>query len=288
MSNRRYYSVRTGKNPEGARIDLSTLLRLFRDTYLRLIEGNYFQETLGYECIDAGHVHGTLGTDIEAQMFRKLRKPDLWPIHEQCTGYAEDDLFDVIEFLFDNVSKPVDGWFHQHDGCGWHYETFDQQAGRERFRSEVNEWLADYGSGYELSPDGEILAAVEPSLEGLLQEVSNGDASAGLNSLVRSATLKFRRYHSSPDDRRDAVRDLADVLEELRPRLKEVLTEKDESDLFNLANNFGIRHRNDRQKTGYDREIWYSWMFYYYLATINASARLIQRQAAAGLDEIPF
>jgi hypothetical protein len=45
-------------------------------------------------------------------MFRKLRKPDLWPIPEKCSGYSEDDLFDVIEFLFDYISKPVDGYYH--------------------------------------------------------------------------------------------------------------------------------------------------------------------------------
>jgi hypothetical protein len=48
------------------------------------------------------------------------------------------------------------------------------------------------------------------------------------------------------------VRDLADVLEYLRPNVQTLLTSKDENDLFNLANNFGIRHHNDRQKTNCD------------------------------------
>jgi hypothetical protein len=77
-------------------------------------------------------------------------------------------------------------------------------------------------------------------------------------------------------DRRDAIRDLADVLEFLRPQVKQVLTSKDERDLFNIANNFGIRHHNEKQKTEYNKPIWYSWMFYYYLATIHASLRLIE------------
>ena len=73
------------------------------------------------------------------------------------------------------------------------------------------------------------------------------------------------------------MRDLADVLEFLRPQAKLVLASKDESDLFELANSFGIRHHNQRQKTGYDSAIWHSWMFYYYLATIHAVTRLIER-----------
>ena len=94
---------------------------------------------------------------------------------------------------------------------------------------------------------------------------------------VRRAILKFRRYSSSIDERRDAIRELVDVLELLRPKLKEVLRKNDESDLFNIANKFGVRHHNENQKTDYDKAIWYSWMFYYYLATIHASLRLIKK-----------
>jgi NAD(P)-dependent dehydrogenase (short-subunit alcohol dehydrogenase family) len=36
-------------------------------------------------------VPGKLGWDIEAQMFRKLRKPNLWPIQDKCLEYSEDD-----------------------------------------------------------------------------------------------------------------------------------------------------------------------------------------------------
>ena len=67
-------------------------------------------------------------------------------------------------------------------------------------------------------------------------------------------------------------------LEYLRPQVKSVLTSKDESDLFNIANNFGIRHHNEAQRTDYDAGIWFSWMFYYYLATIHAVLRLLQRK----------
>ena len=52
-----------------------------------------------------------------------------------------------------------------------------------------------------------------------------------------------------------------------------------ERDLFNLANNFGIRHHNDHQKTSYDANIWLSWMFYFYLATIHVVLRK-QQQAS--------
>ena len=70
---------------------------------------------------------------------------------------------------------------------------------------------------------------------------------------------------------------MADVLEYLRAEAKKVLTSDDERDLFNLANNFGIRHHKHGQKTDYDQGIWLSWIFYYYLATIHACVRLINK-----------
>jgi hypothetical protein len=54
-----------------------------------------------------------------------------------------------------------------------------------------------------------------------------------------------------------------------------VLDGKDESAIFDLANNFAIRHHNPNQKANYDRAIWYSWIFHFYLATYHAAVRLL-------------
>ena len=51
----------------------------------------------------------------------------------------------------------------------------------------------------------------------------------------------------------------------------------DEAILFDIINNFSIRHHNPQQKTNYDRDIWYSWMFHFYLATYHAAIRIIKR-----------
>lgn len=277
MAGRQYYSMRTGKNPYAAGIDLPILLRLFCDLYVHYSDQGYFQEAFGYYCVDAGEVHGTLGYDIEAQILRKLRKTNLWPIQDKCLDYREDDLFDVIEFLYDYVSKPIDGQYHSYNECGWHYNKFDRDSGQSEFRIEVNELLRDYDDGYELSTEGEVLIRGKRGLNLIFQADLPTDDTENVEARVRAAILKFRRYRATLEDRRDAVRDLVDVLEFLKPQLHNILTRGDESDLFNIANNFGIRHHNDRQKTDYDKAIWYSWMFYYYLATIHAAQRLIQR-----------
>jgi len=274
---RRYYSVRTGKNPLASQLDLPMFLRLFGDLYKNFLQKEYFQEAFGYDCVDAGRVSGTLGEDIEAQIRRRIRKSNLWAIHTAYVGYSEDDVFDVIEFLYDYVSKPIEGFFHDFNNCGWHYDIFDKEAGRQEFRNEINDLLKDYAGGYELSIEGEILALADTGLGNLFQTNLPVYDPENVEFRVNNAILKFRRYRSSSEDRRDAVRDLADVLEFLRPKLKTILTKKDENDIFMIANNFGIRHHEETQKTDYDKSIWYSWMFYYYLATIHATLRLIAK-----------
>lgn len=256
------------------------LLRLFRNLYVLLEQDGYFQESFGFHCVDAGDVPGSLGVDVEAQMLRILRKQNLWPIGDNCLEYTEDDLFDVIEFLYDHVSKPVGGYEHTFANCGWHYDQFHPEQGQEKFRRELNVLLCDYGDGYELSKAGEILLKGTPGFDRLFEAVVPTDDPENIEARVQAAISKFRRHRSTWEERRVAIRDLADVLEFLRPQLKKVLTRKDESDLFNIANSFGIRHHNLQQQTNYDKAIWYSWMFYYYLATIHATLRLIEKYEA--------
>ena len=116
MESRQYYSIRTGKNPH-TKIDLPMLRRLFRETFLKFQREYYFQEAFGYYCVDDGDVPGTLGTDIEAEMFRIFRKPNLWPIDKNCLNYSEEDLFDIIEFIYDSISKPLKGRYHDFGQC---------------------------------------------------------------------------------------------------------------------------------------------------------------------------
>jgi hypothetical protein len=272
---RHYYSVRAGKRPADEGFGLPEFKRFFEAAFDRLWEEGLFQEWFGYSCVDAGDVDGKAGADLGLYVFRKLRRMDLWPIHARLKDYSEDDVFDVIEFLHDHASKGVDGNYHQFNHCGWHYTKFDARAGREAFRREINDILADYGRGYELSPAGEILTLAEDEFAPMLSaELPHSDG-ANVTERVNAAKLKYRRRALS--ERRDAVRDLADVLEFLREEAKAVLNSKDEADLFNLANNFGIRHHRKDQKTDYDSSIWLSWMFYYYLATIHACVRLIEK-----------
>jgi hypothetical protein len=241
-----------------------------------LEERGCFQERLGINCVD-GYIPGSAG-DVEIYSFRKLRRKDLFPIWQRRDEFTEDEIFDLIEFLYDHASEPSGkGDYHDWNRCLYHYSHFVQGNAAREFRTEVNEFLRDYRDGFELSSEGEILTLPTGALGPLLKAPLPSRDSANITDRVNAAVLKFRRRRASDAERRDAIRDLGDVLEFLRPKLKTVLTSADERDLFNIANNFAIRHHNERQRSKYDKMIWFSWIFYFYLATIHAAARLIEK-----------
>jgi len=139
MTRRRYYSAR--RNPEVAAIKLPALKRLILAIFNDFERRGYFQEMFGYLCVDAGSVPGKAGPDIEAFCLRRVRKTGLWPIEEKMESYSEEDLFDVIELLYDCISKPTKGGYHDYSECGWHYDEFDSGAGKAELREQINEVL---------------------------------------------------------------------------------------------------------------------------------------------------
>ncbi len=276
MIKRKYYSLRTGRIPDSDGLTFEVLKKLILIAYRSMDQDGYFQKYFGIDCTD-GYLPGELGEDIPSVLYVNLRKENLFPIWNNLPNYTEDDLFDILEFLHDHSSKGLEGDYHGWNNCGIHFQKFDDLAGQSVFREKINPLLQEYQQGYEISEQGEILILADTGLATLLEADLPSTDDANINEKVNAAVTKFRSYRSSLTERREAVRDLADVLEFLRPQLKTKLVKQDENDLFNIANNFGIRHHNQEQKTGYDKAIWYSWMFYFYLATIHAALRIIEK-----------
>ena len=160
MTERKYHSLRTGSNPNKDGCGLADLKDYFQRLYDDLSDRRYFAENLGFHCIEDGLFIGKV-SDVDKEIFLKIRKRDLWPIKEHINDYEEDDLFDMIEFLHTHVSKPtrteVHHRHHYENEC-IHGKKFDQKEGQNEFREKINELLEVYQGEYELSRSGEIVS----------------------------------------------------------------------------------------------------------------------------------
>lgn len=269
---RPYYSER--KNGRDViSIDLDDLRELIFLTYEYLSKNGYLAEAFGFHCID-----GDQAGYVDAFTERKLKKRGLWPIGDAYKTYNEDDCLTVVEFLYDHVSEPQTVSYHSYYNCGEHYSDYDREKGRIEYRSRISEPLRTYGQGWEISEDGEVMSLPPTGLETLLAAKSPTSDTTVLER-VEDAKSRFRRHGSTLKEREVAVRDLADVLEWIKPQVNIALMNKDSSELYNIANNFGIRHLNQNQKNEYDKPVWLSWIFYHYLNTINACLHIVERQS---------
>jgi hypothetical protein len=271
----RYYSETRGLR-DGIEVD--ALRVIVRDLYLDLKENGLLTEWLGDYCCDEGDIPGTAGRDPGRATVFEIGRSDIWPPDPVEGGWSEDAIFDFLQFLGSKVSLPVEGSgrYHSFNNCGWHEQSFPHEPARSQFIDRVNRMLTRFGSGWEMKGDLEIVERAPLGLDDLLEPKLPG-ATEALQIRVRGAIAKYRRRHSDRIDRLDAVRDLGDVLEPLRKEATKHLS-KDEADLFNILNNFGLRHNNESQKDDYDA-IWLSGLFYHYLMMIDVLTHSIERSA---------
>jgi hypothetical protein len=264
---RRYYSAR---NRPG-QLTLAELYLKLQHLYLFFRDRDYFKEigiTKTY-IPDALKHKAALSLSFQIFPLTKWLRADV----------TEDHIFEAIEFLYDHVSRPG-VWRQMSDDSGFQhsdYDGYDRVAGQAEFREQVNAFLQDYEAGFELTHEGTILAAGSDGLQHILHARIPRYDEINVDSKVRGAIVKWRNRHLSLDEKRAAIRDLADVFEWLKKtkKLDQTLDGKDESAIFDIANNFAIRHHNPKQKANYDQTIWYAWMFHFYLATYHAVIRLL-------------
>jgi hypothetical protein len=265
---RRYYSSRT----KPGNLTLEELYWKLQNLYLMFRDRDFFRGKAGITRTYLPHaIKHEAGVALTFQPFpiTKWSQEDI----------TEDHIFDALEFLYDHVSKPGElvGLPRDGDDGSYDYDGYDDEEGQEEFRNKANSLLADYKTGFELTREGTILALGTHGLQHMLDaEIITYD-DENVDSKVRSAIAKWRNRHFSLSEKKEAIRELADVFEWLKKtkKLGTVLDGKDESAIFEIANKFAIRHHDPKQKTNYDRPIWYSWIFHFYLATYHAAIRLL-------------
>lgn len=196
--------------------------------------------------------------------------------------YDPDLLFDLVELLYlDCVWQPtfVSGELERLTVPN----GFDQARGRAEFRKEVNSALALANPPLELLGIGQIVEADAEHGE-LYENPLPAATEKDITDPVVAAMRQFLSRNATEQDKRAAVKHLLDVIERIRRDISETMLKKDEAALFNLANNFALRHYDRGQKSEYDKDVWYDWAFHICLATIRAVLTVRDTQQRLGGD----
>lgn len=262
-----------------------------KDGFARLVVElsglGYFEDAFGSQCPDSCEDPDSQGQWVLAK--RLEVDLTLWPLRVSSnvftgpTGVHEDWpdelFFDVIEALHEVVARPRRRrWHGFHEG--WDYDDYSRSAGQAVYRWKVNELLDGSDVPLKLAETGSdagllVQATGDPRDQLTERALATGDPRDGAE--VQHAVALFRGRGASREDRRSAVVALARVLEHRRTLLKDQLLSGDEGALFQIANQFDLRHRNERQQGDYDAAF-LDWVFWWYLGTIELADRLVARQ----------
>jgi hypothetical protein len=270
---RDYYNRRVGKDGERPRLTLLDASSQLGAAWSFVEQQGYLQRAFGYHCVDQGDVAGVDGSDVRQVIYISTGIKIATSVADFIRGADEVGMFTLTEFVHDHVAKPSDGAgrFHSFSNCGWHYDCrgdrFDEAAARREWRDKVNTFLKFYETGYELSMRGEIVRIAPSGMDELVHTKTAAAVRDPDRAKVENAVRTFHLGRSTREQRKQAVRDLVDVLEYHRADVKKNLS-KDEGDLFNIANNFALRHHNASQRDDYD-DAWLNWLFYVYLSTVH-------------------
>lgn len=197
--------------------------------------------------------------------------------------WDETTFYSLIEVLHDLVERPRSRDYDSWDDCGWHYSDFAFYPAQVLYRWTVNRILARHGIALVLAKNGEDVGRlVHQPHDGraVLVESAVGTQGPATRSTVEHAISLFRGRGATRETKRSACIALAGLLEERRNLLEDHLLSKDEGALFQIANQFAVRHRRADQRSDYD-EAYLDWLFWWYLATFELTDKLLGRPGSA-------
>lgn len=266
-----YFSQRRQVSRNELELSLLDIVSQVHSLVRKLYNSDYFGQALGVEC-QAPYADPQILP--EAELARLINKPNLWD--GDLSLWAEADLFDFIEVFHDLAARPIDYWFC-FDCCNeTHPGEYSRKSGQVLYRGLVNQLLEKTPLRFRIAGTGEdvgrMVQAAHEGLEQLVDEMLEGQSSAKVQ--ISHAVATFRQREGTVEQRRSAIVALAGILEERRELLRDKLIRKDEGALFQIANDFNIRHQSEQQKKDYD-PAFLDWIFYWYLATIQLTDRLL-------------
>lgn len=235
-----------------------------------------FAGTLGYWCIDDPNTDFVEPRDY---LNTQVGKGYLW--EQDPRSWSEDDLCDFIEVFHDASSFPRTLYHHDFDGC-YHPSNYSNSTGRRLYRWWINATLSKSTLGLEISEEGtsagRIVRTLPPGLDDLVSWGARAEAEEVPVNEVQHAVEQFRKRDATREDKRSATITLARILEQNRGLLKAELLTGDEGALFQIANQFDIRHSKEDERRDYG-EHFLDWIFFWYLGSVKlVDTILSQRQ----------
>ena len=275
---RPYWLLHHAALPSETREASTELQRRWSSLVEEMRDRGYLDEVAARPC--TGDEEPSAATTLDAQIQRRLGLGGLWPMG--AAGWDADTFYSLVEVVHDLLARPRHrSW---HEGCGWHYSAFAAAPARSLYRVHVDQLLARYGVDLHVAAAGQdagrLVRIAGTGRDDLVQRVLLSPDSAVRDDVGHAITL-FRGRAATAADRRSAVIALAGVLERNRALLKDELLSKDEGALFHIANQFDLRHRGKIQRSDYD-PVFLDWVFWWYLATVELTGRLLDRQEVVG------
>ncbi len=264
---KQYYSERNGLLRDNFKINLSELRQMFYDSYLYFYKKGAFKYAFyGIDGDTTKKLSPSMAPSPEVYLQLKTQFKKVFPIDDYYEKYDESTLFSIIEILYDHIGI---------------YDYYSHSIKREVLKDEystiVNNFLKLYSEGYYLEPTKGFIMKI-PN-QALMEQLkfSNSDNEIPDKEYITllSATKAFYSFDASTEDKKKAVCSLADILEDIRYDLQDILnteygTNKNKHDklIFDVVNNFNFRHNNNKQISNYSTEIWYDWAMQYYTSVI--------------------
>ena len=177
------------------------------------------------------------------------------------------EVLDLIEFCWKSIGKPVKTNYHSF--FGHHHLAFDEKAGRNEFRNEVETIFRRNGIAYVLSEDGHVERLVPLVFQNTLVQSESHTGDVEFDRLLSTARRKF--LDPRPEIRREALEALWDAWERLKtldgpgdkkvqaqamldgaagassPKFRDAL-EREAVELTNIGNSLRIRHSETNQE----------------------------------------
>ena len=263
--------------PVAAALPLWETSRHVRALVEKLRKDGFFDEAFGVPCPEPDSSDGWKPTPTY-ELDRLVGKGHLWTADPEYE-WGEADLFDFIEVFHDLAARPTRAWFcHYCDEL--HPWEFSAESGQSLYRALVNQLLDRSTVELRIAEAGKdvgrMVQAAPDEMGKLIEEALDGQSPD--HDEISQAVAMFRHRDGTVEQRRLAIVALAGILEGRRQFLKDKLLSRDENALFQIANQFSLRHKKGDQRDDYDPEF-LDWIFYWYLATINLADRLLAKRA---------